>query len=124
MKRRFLRSPRSPLVMVLLAVLAGVTTAVWTFGGTAHAQPSLTVSPPSGPCDATVQVSGSGFERLGAPAQVLVLYLLQPGTADVNMGSLNAVVVKADGNFATGLGDALDKRRIRAMMLSGNEGGI
>ena len=66
---------------------------------TAQPEPTLTISPPSGPCDATVEVSGSGFQPTRAPVQVLVLYLLQPGTSDVNMGSLNATVAEADGSF-------------------------
>jgi len=76
--------------------------AVFALGtaGMARAQPepTMVISPSSGPCDATLEVIGSGFAPR-MPPQGLVLYLLQPGTSDVNMGSLSAAFVEADGGF-------------------------
>jgi hypothetical protein len=95
MNRPFLCSLRSPLVMVLLAVVAGVATAVWTFGDAAHAQPSLTVSPPSGPCDATVEVRGSSFE----PGAMIELNLARPHSEGA-MGKLGSAIADAAGDFS------------------------
>jgi hypothetical protein len=52
----------------------------------------MVLSPSSGPCDATVEVDGTGF-----PVGNLGLYLVRPGTTDVNMGILNGAVVHPEG---------------------------
>jgi hypothetical protein len=60
----------------------------------------MVLSPSTGPCDATVEVKGSGFPLPASPMESLGLYLLQPGTADVSMGALNAARVRPDGSFS------------------------
>jgi len=62
--------------------------------------PTLSVEPPSGPCDAAVEVTGSGFPPTGEVHETLRLYLLQPGTADVSMEILNPASVDRDGTFS------------------------
>jgi hypothetical protein len=73
-------------------------------GAAAQPQPTMVLSPSSGPCDAAIQVSGSGFPVPGGPMESLGLYLVQPGTADLNMGILNAAFVERDGTFSQWVG--------------------
>jgi hypothetical protein len=69
-------------------------------GAAAQQQPTLTLIPGSGPCDATVQVQGSGFPVPSGPFPYVALYLLQPGSADVNASSLSSVHIERDGSFS------------------------
>jgi hypothetical protein len=71
----------------------------------AQPQPTLVLSPSSGPCDAAVEVAGSGFppplaSPLGPTRNTLGLYLVRPGTADISMDILNAASNQPDGTFA------------------------
>jgi hypothetical protein len=64
----------------------------------------MVISPASGPCDATVEVTGSGFppplaSPLGPTRDTLGLYLVRPGTADISMDILNAASNQPDGTF-------------------------
>lgn len=88
------------IAVALMAAAAGAASAVLP-AGQASAQPAPTIEllPASGPCDAPVEVRGRGFEPQGGPASLL-LYLVQPGTADVNMDSLNPASPDADGAFS------------------------
>jgi len=80
-------------LIVLLGAIALLVAALAPPGGAAaQPQPTMVLSPASGPCDATVQASGTGF-----PVGNLVLYLVRPGTTDVNMGILNGAVVHPEG---------------------------
>lgn len=89
---------RPPLC--LAALVAALALFLPGSAGMASAQPepTLTITHPSGLCDATLEVTGSGFEPR-VPAEAVILYLLEPGTADVSMGGLNPAVVEADGTF-------------------------
>jgi len=81
------------LMVILLGAIAFLVAALAPPGGTAaQPQPTMVLSPSSGPCDATVEANGTGFAvgNLG-------LYLLRPGTTDVNMGILNGAVVHPEG---------------------------
>jgi len=62
----------------------------------AQPQPTMVISPASGPCDATVDVTGNDFPA-SKGLESLGLYLLQPGSSDVNMAILNAAVVHPEG---------------------------
>jgi hypothetical protein len=84
-------------VAAALAVAAGGTLA--PRHAVAQPQPTLVLSPSSGPCDATVEVKGSGFPVSSGPAETLRLYLIQPGTADISMDILNPAFVQPDGTF-------------------------
>jgi hypothetical protein len=91
----------------VIAVLAGVFGLLMTAlappgGAAAQPQPTLTLWPSGGPCDAAIQVTGSGFPVPASPLESLGLYLLRPGTVDLNMGILNAASVQADGSFSQG----------------------
>jgi len=94
------------LVRCFLALVAAFAVFVLGTGGSAHAQPTIVISPPSGPCDAPLEARGSGFPQPHTPIEVLRLYLVKPGTSDVNMRILNAASVHPDGTFAAGLGSA------------------
>jgi hypothetical protein len=61
----------------------------------------MVLSPSSGPCDAPVEVTGSGLEdiQVPEPGPGPALYLLRPGTADVNVEILNGVDIYDDGTF-------------------------
>jgi len=86
---------------VLLGMVAALA---WAAGGllapgggaAAQPQPTIVLSPSSGPCDGMVKVMGSGF--LGQPG--LRFYLVQPGTADISADFLNSTYVKGDGTFS------------------------
>ena len=89
------------LTVILLATVAAVVTALATPGpAVAQPQPTLTLNPPSGPCDATLEVRGSGFPPARETHETLRLYLLQPGAADVSMEVLNPASVARDGTFS------------------------
>ena len=77
-----------------LALAAGGTLAPAGGGAAAQPQPTIVLSPASGPCDGTVEVTGSGF--LGQPG--LRFYLVQPGTADISADFLNFTYVNG-GTF-------------------------
>jgi hypothetical protein len=64
-------------------------------GATAQPQPTLVLSPSSGPCDATVEVRGEGFE-VGAEVP---LDLARPNTDDV-MGRLATASPDSNGRFS------------------------
>jgi hypothetical protein len=68
----------------------------------AQPQPTLVLSPDSGPCDAPVEVTGSGLGQLQVPepGPGPALYLLQPGTTNVNVEILNGVAIYHDGTFS------------------------
>lgn len=71
----------------------------------AQREPTMVISPASGPCDAPLEARGSEFPPPpGGPPQTLRLYLVQPGTADVNLGILNAASINPDGTFVARLG--------------------
>jgi hypothetical protein len=96
MMRRLLRlGPRvaGACAVALVAALAPSGRAA------AQPQPTLVLSPSSGPCDATVEVSGTGFLPPSGPGETLRLYLVEPGTADVSMDILNPAFVQPDGTF-------------------------
>jgi hypothetical protein len=63
----------------------------------------MVLSPASGPCDAPVQVTGAGLGQLQVPepgpGPGPALYLVGPGTADVNVEILNGVAIYNDGTF-------------------------
>jgi hypothetical protein len=90
---------------VLVAVLAlfALDTAATA---SAQPEPTLTISPPSGPCDTPLEARGSGFPLPRAPTEMVELYLVRPGTSDVNMRVLNAAFVERDGTFTARLGPA------------------
>jgi len=90
---------RHALMVILLGAFALLVAALAPPGGTAgQPQPTMVLSPSSGPCDATVEVTGAGFPA-SSLTESLGLYLLRPGTTDVNVGILNAAVVGQDGRF-------------------------
>jgi hypothetical protein len=55
----------------------------------------MVITPPSGPCDATVEISGTGFE----PGSQVPLDLGAPHS-DVSMGRLGVADVTPDGRFS------------------------
>jgi hypothetical protein len=82
----------------VLAVATGGTLA--PAGGTAaQTQPTMVISPSSGPCDAEIQVTGSGFPMPSGPYPFVTVYLLQPGIPDVNMHFLTRIYVYEDGTL-------------------------
>lgn len=91
----------SLLALALATVAAGSLLALVPPGkATVQREPTIVISPSSGPCDATLEVRGNGFPRPHGPPGTLRLYLLRPGTADVSMGILNPAFVEADGTFS------------------------
>lgn len=91
---------RDALTVILLGTLVLLLAALAPPGGAAaQPKPTMTISPASGPCDATVEVAGTGFSVL-PPTESLGLYLLRPGTNDVSMMVLNAASVQRDGTFS------------------------
>ncbi len=100
---------RWSLLQIAAALLAVLASAALALGipGRIQAQPEPTIEllPPSGPCDAPVQVTGRGFPVPSGPFQDQVwLYLVQPGTADVHAGSLSRASVDPDGSFSQWVG--------------------
>jgi hypothetical protein len=71
---------------------------------TAQPKPTMVIIPSSGPCDAAVEVRGRGFPPASGPLDYVVLYLVQPGTADVNADSLSSAYVEPDGTFSEWVG--------------------
>jgi hypothetical protein len=95
------------LMVILLGAIALLVAVLASPGrAAAQPQPTMVIVPSSGPCDATVEVRGSGFPPAsGVPPfralpETLRLYLVQPGTADVNMEILNPAFVDQDGTFS------------------------
>ena len=90
---------------VLLGIAAALAmAAVGCYRSRAHPcaaqpQPTMVLSPSSGPCDATVEVTGSGFPVTPVQAKNPDVYLLQPGTTDVSMGFLVPAHPDRDGAF-------------------------
>ena len=87
-----LRRSRYVLLCVAVALLALAASGALAPARPAAAQPqppTLSVQPPSGPCDNMVGVGGNYFlPSPGGWPPVLTLYLVQPGTADVSMATL------------------------------------
>ena len=94
------------LVRCFLALVAAFAVFALGAAGSAHAQPTMVISPPGGPCDTPLEATGSGFPLPRAPTEMVELYLVQPGTSDVNMSTLNAAFVEPDGTFSARLGPA------------------
>jgi len=99
-----------PKRLLLLPALAAAAFAVFPLGtaGMAYAQPepTMVISPPSGPCDTPLEARGSGFPLPRAPTEAVRLYLVRPATEDINMVVLNAASVQPDGAFTARLGSA------------------
>ena len=97
---------RYVLTAIGIAFLAAGGVATLLPPGQAGAQqgPTIELLPPSGPCDASLEARGRGFEPPPAGLATRGLYLVQPGTADINMRILNAASVARDGTFTTRLG--------------------
>lgn len=80
-------------------ILAGLTltTCVLWHGVAANAQttPSLTISPTSGPCDATVEITLGGF----APNEKIRLDVARPSSGDV-VGPFDVVSADSSGSFS------------------------
>jgi hypothetical protein len=87
-------------MVAALAAAAGGAAGLAPRHAAAQPQPTLALSPSSGPCDAAIEVSGTGFPVPSGPLSAVVLYLLQPGSADVNAGSLDSVAIDRDGTFS------------------------
>lgn len=88
------------MVLVLAAILSPAVVLAPAGQAAAQPEPTLVLTPASGPCDAVVDVTGTGFEPSGS----LVLYLVQPGTADVSMRTLGGGTAGPDGSFADEIG--------------------
>jgi hypothetical protein len=72
----------------------------YTITTTLQPQPTLIITPASGPCDGTVEVKGSGFRDQPS----LRLYVVKPGTADISMGLLNSGVLIRNASFSQVVG--------------------
>ena len=86
-----------PIAMLAAAAVTGVLTAL---GAATQPQPTLTITPSRGPCDATVEVEGNGFPAPSGPMESVGRYLLGPGTTDENIEILNVGTVDRDGTFS------------------------
>jgi hypothetical protein len=75
--------------------IIGVGQYAYTTTITLKPQPTLVLSPSSGPCDASVEVTGTRF--VDQPS--VRLYVVKPGTADVSVGSLNSGILTSGGSF-------------------------
>ena len=64
-------------------------------GAAAQPQPTMVLSPSSGPCDATVEVKGEGFQ----PGEEVPLDLARPNSNDV-MGRLSVETADGNGEFS------------------------
>jgi hypothetical protein len=68
----------------------------YTTTTTLKPQPTMTITPSSGPCDGSVEITGTNFfDQPGVR-----FYVLQPGTEDISMGLLNSGVRTQNGNFS------------------------
>ncbi len=67
---------------------------------TLRPQPMLVLSPSSGPCDGTVEVTGTNFRYQPG----LKLYVVKPGTESISMGMLGSGVRIRDGSFSQAVG--------------------
>jgi len=93
------------LMVILFGAIALLVAALAPPGGAAaQPQPTLVLSPSSGPCDAPVEVKGHGFPVGGGHPTNPLVYLLRPGTTDVNMGFLTYGSVDRDGSFSQWFG--------------------
>jgi len=89
------------LMVILLGAIALLVAGFAPPGSTAgQPQPTMVLSPSSGPCDATVQVTGTGF--VDEPS--LRLYVVRPGTADISVSLLNSAFIIRDGGFSEAVG--------------------
>lgn len=77
------------LVAAVFGLLAVVAPGAPHMAGAQPEPPVLSVYPSSGPCDATVAVTGNYFLPSVEWPPVLTLYLVRPGTADVSMVTLD-----------------------------------
>ena len=80
--------------------ITAVAQYAYTTTTTLKPQPTLVLSPSSGPCDGTIEVKGSNF--LDQPS--LRLYVVKPGTADISMGLLNSGVRIQNASFSEVVG--------------------
>jgi len=90
------------VMVILLGAIALLVAALAPPGrAAAQPQPTMVLSPSSGACDAPVEVRGVGLEQLQVPepGPGPALYLLRPGTGDVNVEILNGVAIYDDGTF-------------------------
>jgi len=90
----------APMVILVGAVALLVAALAPPGGAAAQPQPTIVLSPSSGPCDAPVEASGTGL----VPRQDALVYLLQPGTTDVSMGLLTYGSVDQNGAFSQWFG--------------------
>ena len=87
---------RHALIVILLGAIALLVAALAPPGrAAAQPQPTLVISPASGPCDAAVEVKGSGFE----PGSEVPLDLAGPHS-DVAIGRLAVATAAPDGGFS------------------------
>lgn len=92
---------RHALIVILLGACALLVVGLAPPGGrAAQPQPTMVISPSSGPCDAAIQVGGSAFPVPTGPYPYVALYLLQPGSPDVDAGSLGSAHIDRDGSFS------------------------
>lgn len=91
-----------PVRYALLGIGVALLLGAFASSDATGAQPPPTIEllPASGPCDATVEVRGSGFEPRKGLTGRLLTYLLEPGTTDVSMDSLSPASPDEDGAFA------------------------
>ena len=98
MKRRSALT-RIVLPVALLALAAGAVLVPPSPGSaTAQPEPTLTISPSSGPCDATVEVTGHDFP----PNTAIRLDMGHPG-GDGKLGKLASLTSDSTGRFALGV---------------------
>jgi len=86
------------MVLVLAATLAAAVVLPAAGPAAAQPQPTMVIVPSSGPCDGTVEVSGS-LSLDESEFLFLRLYLVQPGTADISMDILNDGMAHVYGKF-------------------------
>jgi hypothetical protein len=80
--------------MALLFTAAGLWALAPVDSAAAQPQPTMIISPSSGPCDATIAVSGSGF----VPGESILLELQRP-FSDAKMGAVGSAIPDSQGNF-------------------------
>jgi hypothetical protein len=88
------------LMVIPVAVVALLAVGLAPPRAVAQPQPTMILSPSSGPCDGTVEVEGSGFPVTPGQGKSLSVYLLRPGTTDVNMALLVPGYPGPDGAFS------------------------
>jgi hypothetical protein len=77
------------------SALTATAEAPTTASGTQTPTPQLTIAPPSGPCDATIQASGKGY----AAGARISISILRPDS-EGPFGTLAVTVASAAGDFA------------------------